>query len=97
MGLTAFAVFVIPWVVLAVFLTRSPSVLRLGAAPAPWRYIPTHRELARADRRAMHPHDRRPSEAGLISGRDPHNRTEAPAGGALGTSVEPTERDDKLG
>ena len=30
MGLTAFAVFVIPWVLLAVFLTRSPSTLRLG-------------------------------------------------------------------
>ncbi|WCS27868.1 hypothetical protein LOK46_13905 [Methylobacterium sp. NMS14P] len=96
MGLTAFAVFVIPWVLLAVFLTRSPSVLRLGAAPAPWRYIPTHKEMARADRRAMHPHDRRAAEAGGASSRDQHGRSEAPAGGALGTSVEPTEPDDKL-
>ncbi|MGU3466402.1 hypothetical protein ACLBXO_16270 [Methylobacterium sp. C33D] len=94
MGLAAFAVFVIPWVLLAVFLTRSPSVLRLGAAPAPWRYIPTHKEMARADRRAMHPHDRQ--GAGGVSNRDRPGRNDPPAGGALGTSAEPTEPDDKL-
>lgn len=96
MGLTAFAVFVIPWVLLAVFLTRSPSVLRLGTAPAPWRYIPTHKEMARADRRAMHPHDRRSPQPGGVPSRDQHGRTEAAAGGALSPSVEPTEPDDKL-
>ncbi len=63
MGLTAFVVFVVPWVLLAVFLTRAPTVLRLGAAPAPWRALPTHRELARAHRRETHPHDTRTSDS----------------------------------
>ncbi|KQS75497.1 MULTISPECIES: hypothetical protein [unclassified Methylobacterium] len=96
MGLTAFAVFVIPWVLLAVFLTRSPSTLRLGTASAPWRSIPTHKEMARADRHALHPHGQRAGETDGVSGRDQRGRTDPPAGGALGTSVEPTEPDDKL-
>ena len=95
MGLTAFVVSVVPWVVLAVFLTRAPSVLRLGTAPAPWRYIPTHKELSGADRRATHPHATRTADGGL-SRRDRHDPAEAPRGGALGTSVEPTEPDDKV-
>ncbi|MCJ2067583.1 hypothetical protein MKK75_01990 [Methylobacterium sp. J-030] len=50
MGLTAFIIFVVPWVLLVTFLTRAPTVLRLGAAVAPWRAIPTRREEAREQR-----------------------------------------------
>jgi hypothetical protein len=96
MGLTAFVVFVVPWVVLAVFLTRAPTVLRLGAAPAPWRPIPTRKELSGADRRATHPHETRTAGSGGLFNRDRHNPADAPRGGALGTSVEPTEPDDKV-
>jgi hypothetical protein len=96
MGLTAFVVFVVPWVVLAVFLTRSPTILRLGAAPAPWRPLPTRKELSGAERRATHPHDTRTAASGGLSNRDRHDPADAPRGGALGTSVEPTEPDDKV-
>ncbi len=96
MGLTAFAVFVLPWALLAVFLTRSPTALRLGAEPAPWRTLPTHRELARAHRRKTHPHDTRTSEHSGAATRDQDGQNGAPQGGALGMSVEPTEPDDKI-
>ncbi|MBA9063361.1 hypothetical protein GGQ91_002756 [Methylobacterium fujisawaense] len=96
MGLTAFVVFVVPWVVLAVYFTRTPTALRLGAAPAPWRPLPTHRELAQAQRQATHPnHGRNPDHGGILN-RDGHGPVDLPRGGALGTSVEPTEPDDKV-
>ncbi|MDP4006508.1 hypothetical protein [Methylobacterium sp. NEAU K] len=96
MGLTAFVVFVVPWVMLAVFLTRAPSVLRLGAVSAPWRYIPTRKEWAQDDRRATHPHDTRTSDTGGISNQDRHGPADPPQAGALGTGMEPTEPDDKV-
>lgn len=94
MGLTAFVVFVVPWVLLAVFLTRTPTALRLGTAPAPWRALPTHRELAQAHRRETHPHASRSPEGS--AGRAGHGPADPPQGGALNTSVEPTEPDDKV-
>ena len=101
MGLAAFVVFVVPWVLLAVFLTRTPTALRLGTAPAPWRSLPTHRELAKAHRRETHPHGARAPESGSAKDGGPANRTghgpaDPPQGGALSTSVEPTEPDDKV-
>ena len=87
MGLTAFIVFVVPWVLFATFFNRVPNVLRLGAATAPWRYIPTRREKAREARRQS---DARTAErVGSASGGKP-TATMA-NGGSLGTSVEPTE------
>jgi hypothetical protein len=97
MGLAAFAVFVLPWALLAVFLTRSPTALRLGTAPAPWRALPTHRDLARADRRETHPHDTRAPRNGSATAQGRQRPTDAsPQSGALGQSVEPTEPDDKV-
>jgi hypothetical protein len=91
MGLTAFVVFVVPWVVLAVFLTRTPTVLRLGAAPAPWRPLPTHRDRARDERREPNlARAERTGGAGFASG-DKHEPLGMTQGGALGPSVEPTE------
>lgn len=95
MGLTAFVVFVLPWALLAVFLTRAPTALRLGTEPAPWRALPTKRELARAHRRETHPQDTRTSDS-APSSRDQHGPADPPQGGALGTSVEPTEPDDRV-
>ena len=92
MGLAAFITFVVPWVVLAAFFNRAPTALRLGEATAPWRYIPTRREKAREQR---HQSDMRTAErVGSASGGKP--AATMVNGGALGTSVEPTEPDDKL-
>lgn len=82
MGLTAFCVFVLPWALAALLLTRAPAALRLGAPAAPWRPLPTRREAAREERRQTHP-----ARSGLgtqAQGQKPH-------GGALGPSMEPTE------
>lgn len=91
MGLTAFIVFVVPWVVMAVFLTRAPTVLRLGAAPAPWRPLPTRRDLSRDQRRGVSQRDARTAGGSDATGRDRHEPLAMPEGGALGPSVEPTE------
>lgn len=37
MGLAAFAFFIVPYMLLAVWLFRLPSALRLGVPPTPWR------------------------------------------------------------
>ena len=95
MGLTAFIVFVLPWVALAVFLTSAPTVLRLGTAPAPWRSIPTPREVAREHRRETHPHNTRMADSRGAAGQN-RRGNDLPQGGALGTSMEPTEPTDKL-
>ena len=44
MGLTAFALFVVPWMLLAVWLFSLPSAIRLGAPSAPWRPLAPGRE-----------------------------------------------------
>jgi hypothetical protein len=87
MGLAAFVVFVVPWVLLAVFLTRSPRALRLGAPAAPWRPIPTRRDLAReANARSA-----RTSGSSGSAARGQHPAMDPSRGGALGPSSEPTE------
>lgn len=81
MGLTAFVIFVVPWVLLTVWLTRSPSVIRLGAPSAPWRQLPPSRDwLQEQERRA----NIRRKMAEYKSNTTSH-------GDALGTSVEDTE------
>jgi hypothetical protein len=96
MGLAAFIVFVIPWAVAAVFLTRAPTVLRLGAAPAPWRPIPTHRDLAREQRRQTNPRNAQTANGSGSTGGNKHEPLAMRDGAALGPSVEPTEPDDKV-
>lgn len=44
MGLTAFVVFVVPWMLLAGWLFRLPSAIRLGAPPASWRPLTPGRD-----------------------------------------------------
>ena len=93
MGLTAFVVFVVPWALLAFWLTRSPTALRLGTPAAAWRPIPTRRDLAAAQRRATNPHLSRSRAEAASPGGSRHGATDLPAGGALQSSVEPTEPD----
>ncbi|MGH1571299.1 hypothetical protein ACRAWG_12150 [Methylobacterium sp. P31] len=95
MGLTAFIVFVVPWVVLAVFLTRTPTALRLGAAPAPWRPIPTHRDLAREQRQTNQRNTQTADGSASATG-NKHEPLAMRDGGTLGPSVEPTEPTDKI-
>lgn len=81
MGLTAFVVFVVPWMLLAVWLFRLPSAIRLGAPSAPWRPLPPSRTwLLEQERRE----NIRRNMANYKPNAMPH-------GGALGTSVEDTE------
>lgn len=91
MGLAAFVVFVVPWVLLAVWLTRTPTALRLGAPAAPWRVIPTHRDLARAQRYDSKPHSARTGAASKAAGGDSGKSSGTSGGGSLHGSVEPTE------
>lgn len=91
MGLTAFLVFIVPWALLALWLTRTPTALRLGAPAAPWRVIPTHRDLARAQRSETNPHGKRAADSSGSTNGGRLDRTEMSDGGALHTSVEPTE------
>jgi hypothetical protein len=93
MGLTAFVVFVVPWALLAAWLTRSPTALRLGTPAAAWRPIPTRRDLATAQRRDTNPHRSRSQDGAASTGGARHSATDLPAGGALHPSVEPTEPD----
>ena len=87
MGLAAFIAFVVPWVLLATFFNRAPTALRLGAASAPWRYLPTRRENAHEQR---HQSDIHTAER-VGSASDGKPTATMAGGGSLGTSVEPTE------
>ncbi|MCC0808703.1 hypothetical protein FPV16_21265 [Methylobacterium sp. W2] len=101
MGLTAFAIFVVPWMLLAIWLFRFPSAIRLGAPSPPWRPLTPGRDwLLEQQRREtireqqLRESHRRstaaPAGSGL-AGRDKHEPHSMPDGGALGTSVEDTE------
>ncbi|MBE7199174.1 MAG: hypothetical protein INR70_15435 [Parafilimonas terrae] len=91
MGLTAFFVFVVPWALAALLLTRAPTALRLGAPAAPWRPLPSRRDAAREERERTHPHDTRTVDNPGAAARDARGGGDKPHGGALGTSMEPTE------
>ena len=81
MDLTMFLVFVAPWMVFAVWLTRSPSAIRLGAPSAPWRQLTPSRDwLEEQQRRAT-----------IRRNMANYKPNALPHGGALGTSVEDTE------
>lgn len=96
MGLTAFIVFVVPWMAAAVLLTRAPTALRLGAPAAPWRPLPEPWDVARQQHRDTHPHTPRSASSAGSAPQDIGGKGERPHGGALGPSMEPTEPTDKL-
>ena len=82
MGLTAFALFVVPWMLLAVWLFTLPSAIRLGAPSAPWRPLAVGREQLEDQQRRDAIRQRQLRES---ASRD------MPNGGALGSGSEETE------
>lgn len=96
MGLTAFIVFVVPWMLLAAWLFTLPSAIRLGAPSTPWRPLYNLAGPARGQQREVDRHNRGAhGGSGTTSGYE-HGPISKPEGGALGTSAEPTEPDDKI-
>jgi hypothetical protein len=91
MGLTAFIVFVVPWVGLAIWLTRSPNLLRLGAPAAPWRPLTKHADPPRNQRRETGRYNSGANDGSGPTGSDKHSPMGTPQGGRLSQSVEPTE------
>lgn len=100
MGLTAFIVFVVPWMLLAAWLFTLPSAIRLGAPSTPWRPLyrfpntspdehPGKQRQFNSYKRGAH------NGSGPIVG-DKNDPTSAPKSSGLGTSVEATEPDDKV-
>lgn len=100
MGLTAFVVFVVPWMLLAAWLFTLPSAIRLGAPSTPWRPLypfpdrssdqhPNRQQQVNTYKRGAH------VGSGPNSGAK-HEPTSKLGSGALGTSVEATEPDDKV-
>ena len=92
MDLTMFLVFVSPWMLFALWLTRSPSAIRLGAPSAPWRQLPRSRDWLQEQERREAIRQKalayvRPGSAGETK----HELQASSSGGALGTSVEDTE------
>lgn len=81
MGLTAFAVFIVPWLLLAIWLFRLPSAIRLGAPSAPWRPLTPGRDWFREQERRE---NIRRNMANYKPNAIPH-------GGALGAGIEDTE------
>lgn len=91
MGLTAFIVFVVPWMLLAVWLFSLPSAIRLGAPSAPWRPLAPGRDQIREQaRRETIRNDMAVFRSGSAAG-SPHEPHTLPRGEALGPSVEDTE------
>ena len=92
MDLTMFLVFVGPWLLFAVWLTRSPSAVRLGAPSAPWRQLPPSRDWLQEQQRreAIRQKALAYVKTGS-SGETKHDLQATSSGGALGTSVEDTE------
>jgi len=92
MGLTAFVVFVAPWMALAVWLFRLPSAIRLGAPSAPWRPLPHGRDwLQEQQRRENNRRNTAIAVGASSTGGNKHKSVPMRDGGALGPSVEDTE------
>lgn len=100
MGLTAFAVFVVPWMLLAAWLFTLPSAIRLGAPSTPWRplyrFPDTSRDQHPSRQQEFNSYKRGAQSGSGPTGGDKHEPISKPGSGALGTSVEATEPDDKV-
>jgi hypothetical protein len=95
MGLTAFVVFVVPWMFFAVWLSRSPSAIRLGAPSAPWRQLtPGRNWLQEQDRRETIRRNAVAYAGSGPTGGNAHGSAPMRDGGTLGSSVEDVESKD---
>jgi hypothetical protein len=92
MGLTAFIVFVVPWMLFAAWLFTLPSAIRLGAPSAPWRPLTTGgRDWSHDQQREVARDNRDVRDGSGPAGGAKHEPMAMPEGGALRPSVEPTE------
>jgi hypothetical protein len=72
MGLAAFVFFVVPWMVLAVWLFRLPSALRLGAPSTPWRPLTQFPDPPRDQRTETNPANSGAHDGSQATGGDKH-------------------------
>ena len=96
MGLTAFIVFMVPWMLLAAWLFTLPSAIRLGAPSTPWRPLYNLAGPARDHGREANNNNRGTRDGSVSMGGNKHEPMSKPGSGGLGTSVEQTEPDDKI-
>ena len=73
MGLVAFTFFVVPWMVLAAWLSRHPNAIRLGLAPTPWRPLTDNADPERDQRQAIGPHNTGSDDGSGVTGGDKHS------------------------
>ena len=72
MGLAAFVFFVVPWIVLAVWLFRLPSALRMGAPSTPWRPLTQFPDPPRDQRSETNPANSGHNDGTHLTGGDKH-------------------------
>ena len=72
MGLAAFVFFVVPWMLVAIWLFRLPSALRLGVAPTPWRPLTRFPDPPRDQRREINPANSGTHDGSGDTGGDKH-------------------------
>ncbi len=72
MGLAAFVFFVVPWMVVAVWLFRLPSALRMGAPSTPWRPLTQFPDPPRDQRSEINPANSGHNDGTHLTGGDKH-------------------------
>lgn len=91
MGLAAFIVFVVPWMLFAAWMFRLPSAIRLGAPSAPWRPLTSFPDTSRNQQRQTNPYNTGADDGSELTGGDKHRPMDFSDRSTLGSSVEPTE------
>ena len=72
MGLAAFAFFIVPYMLLAIWLFRLPSALRLGVPPTPWRPLTQYPEPPHDQRTQTNPYNSGDHDGSGATGGDKH-------------------------
>ena len=72
MGLAAFVFFVVPWMLLAAWLFRLPSALRMGVPPTPWRPLTQFPEPPHDQRGETNPFNSGENDGSNAHGGDKH-------------------------
>lgn len=72
MGLAAFVFFIVPYMLLAAWLFRLPSALRLGVPPTPWRPLTQFPDPVRNQQTEINPHNSGANDGAHLTGGDKH-------------------------
>ncbi|MCJ2019489.1 hypothetical protein MKK84_18960 [Methylobacterium sp. E-065] len=72
MGLAAFVFFVVPWMVLAFWLFRLPSAVRLGTSATPWRALTDYPDPPRDQRHEVNSYNSGVNDGAGKTGGDKH-------------------------